>query len=77
VADKKLKISGPGAADFLTAEGGLDLPETDASKGMTQTRDEGIVNDASTLEPDLEAPDPAVTRERSIIPSDRDERRSE
>jgi hypothetical protein len=30
---KKLKISGPGAADFLTAPGGIDFPETDPSKG--------------------------------------------
>ena len=55
---KKFKISGPGAADFLTAPGGLDLPENDPSKGMTQTREESIVSDAEQLEPDLEAPDP-------------------
>jgi hypothetical protein len=60
---KKSRISGPGAADFLTAQGGLDRPETDPSKGMTQTRDEGMLDDAGTLEPDLDAPDPAVTRE--------------
>ena len=55
---KKFKISGPGAADFLGTPGGLDLPETDPSKGMTQTREEGIVDDVEQLEPDLEAPDP-------------------
>jgi hypothetical protein len=77
---KKSRISGPGAADFLTAQGGVDVPETDPSKGMAQTRDEGIVNDAADLEPDLEAPDPDATRERSIggaIPTGRGERRSE
>lgn len=74
---KKFKISGPGAADFLTAQGGVDFPETDPSKGMAQTRDEGVINDATTLEPDLEAPDPAVEREREIIPPDRGERRNE
>jgi hypothetical protein len=76
----KSKISGPGAADFLTAQGGVDLPETDSSKGMGQTRGEGIVNDAADLEPDLEAPDPDATREQSIggaIPPGRDEQRNE
>jgi len=68
---KKFKISGPGAADFLTAQGGVDFPETDPSKGMAQTRDEGVINDASTLEPDLDPPDPTVEREREIIPPDR------
>jgi hypothetical protein len=74
---KKLRISGPGAADFLTSEGGIDQPETDPAKGMAQTRDEGVINDATTLEPDLDAPDPAVTRERGVTPPGRDERRSE
>ena len=55
---RKFKISGPGAADFIAAPGGLDLPETDPSKGMTQTREEGIVNDVDQLEPDLEPSDP-------------------
>jgi len=77
---KKSRISGPGAADFLTAQGGVDFPETDSSKGMAQTRDEGLVNNAADLEPDLEAADPDVTREQSIggaIPPGRDEQRSE
>ena len=78
VADnKKSTITGPGAADFLTAQGGLDLPETDPSKGMAQTRDEGMINDARTLEPDLEPPDPSVQRERGVTPPARDEPRSE
>jgi hypothetical protein len=75
---KKFEITGPGAADFLTSQGGLDRPETDPSKGMTQTRDDGVVvNDADTLVPNLDAPDPAVTRERGVTPPDRDEQRSE
>ena len=73
---KKFKISGPGAADFLTAQGGIDFPETDPSKGMTQTRGEGVISDATTLEPDLEAPDPALEREREIIPPARGGRRN-
>ena len=75
---KKLKISGPGAADFLTAPGGIDTPETDPSKGSAQaTRVEGLTDDPEALEPDLEAPDPATEREREIIPPDRGERRNE
>lgn len=75
---KKLEISGPGAADFLTSQGGLDRPETDPSKGMAQTRDEGIVIDeGETLVPDLDAPDPTVTRERGVTPPGRGEQRSE
>ena len=48
----KLAISGPGAADFLTASGGLDTPET-GTKGMGQTRDEGLLNDPKRLAPRL------------------------
>ena len=76
MTEKKFKISGPGAADFLTSEGGVDLPETDPAKGMTQTRDEGVLGDAATLQPDLDAPDPVVTRERGVTPPGRDERRN-
>jgi hypothetical protein len=66
---KKLKISGPGAADFLTAPGGTDLPETDASKGTAQAnRGEGVIDNAEGLEPDLDAPDPALQREREVTP---------
>jgi hypothetical protein len=36
----RVAISGPGAADFLTAQGGLDRPESGA-KGMAGTRGEG------------------------------------
>jgi hypothetical protein len=75
---KKFEITGPGAADFLTSQGGLDRPETDRSKGMGQTRDDGVVvDDRETLVPNLDAPDPAVTRERGVTPPGRDEQRSE
>jgi hypothetical protein len=74
---RKLKISGPGAADFLTAPGGIDTPETEPSKGSAQaTRGEGLVDDPGALEPDLEAPDPALEREREVIPPDRGGRRN-
>ena len=74
---KKFAITGPGAADFLTSQGGLDRPETDPAKGMAQTRDDGIVDDRETLVPNLDAPDPTVTRERGVTPPGRDEQRNE
>ena len=46
----ELAISGPGAADFLTASGGLDRPESGA-KGMAATRDEGPLSDQRHLAP--------------------------
>jgi hypothetical protein len=74
---KKLKISGPGAADFLTAPGGIDFPETEPSKRTAQaTRGEALVDEADALEPDLEPPDPATQREREVIPPDRGGRRN-
>jgi hypothetical protein len=74
---KKMKISGPGAADFLTAPGGIDFPETEPTKGTAQaTRGEGLADDPNALEPDLEAPDPATEREREVIPPDRGGRRN-
>jgi hypothetical protein len=75
---KKLKISGPGAADFLTAPGGIDFPETEPTKGSAQaTRGEGLVDEPDALEPALEPPDPATEREREVIPPDRGGRRNE
>ena len=74
---KKLKISGPGAADFLTAPGGIDFPETDPAKGSGQaTRGEALTDDAQALEPDLEAPDPVTERERDVTPPGRGGRRN-
>jgi len=49
----QIAITGPGAADFLTASGGLDRPETGPGKGMAQTRDEGILSDPRHLAPRL------------------------
>jgi hypothetical protein len=63
---KKFTISGPGASDFLTAQGGLDKPETDQSTGLTQSGENGLANDATQLEPDLEPEDPATARERTV-----------
>ncbi len=46
----ELAVSGPGAADFVTAPGGLDRPES-GTKGMAQTRGEGSLSDAKRLAP--------------------------
>ena len=61
------EISGPGAADFLAASGGLDLPETDPSKGTGALRGEGLV-DRERLVPHLDEPDP--TSERQVLTPD-------
>lgn len=61
MADRpKRTISGPGAADFLTAPGGLDTPES-GGKGTAQLRDEALTDDARGLEPRTadETPDDA------------------
>jgi hypothetical protein len=59
-AERKFTISGPGAADFLAATGGEDLPGTSPSKGMGQTRNDGSAltdprNLVPRLGPDTEA----------------------
>ena|SRR2546425_12385962 len=48
----RIAISGPGAADFLTAQSGLDTPES-GTKGMAQTRAEGPIDDPKRLVPRL------------------------
>src|SRR5688500_4466399 len=52
MADRKLTISGPGAADFLASGGGEDRPES-GTKGMGQTRDGSPLTDARNLIPRL------------------------
>ena len=61
---RKLTISGPGAADFLAAPGGEDLPGTSTSKGMAQTRDDSLL-EARNLEPGLIPERDAQPPERS------------
>ena len=63
---KKRTIKGPGAADFLTAPGGIDFPETDPSKGTAQLREPGLVDDPLEFEPQLDPPDEVLERERTI-----------
>jgi hypothetical protein len=55
MANKKRRISGPGAADFLTAPGGEDIPGASPSKGESELAGESPLTDARNLEPDLEA----------------------
>jgi hypothetical protein len=67
------EITGPGAADFLAAPGGLDLPENDPGKGMRGAREDGTLTDERRLTPNLD--EPAPTTEREILPRDSDKRR--
>lgn len=48
---KRNVISGPGAADFIAAPGGLDTPESGA-KGTASTRDAPLV-DLDDTDPDV------------------------
>ncbi len=58
---RRREISGPGAADFLTAPGGLDLPENDPSKGTNVVRGDSALTD-EPLAPHLDEPDPHTER---------------
>lgn len=61
----QIAITGPGAADFLTAQGGLDRPGGGAGKGTSQTRGEGILDDAKRLAPRLGPDTEAFPGERT------------
>lgn len=71
---EKRRISGPGAADFLTAQGGEDIPGASPSKGDTDLQADAPLTDARNLEPDLGVDTDAVphNRERGV-PRGRDE----
>jgi hypothetical protein len=68
---RRREISGPGAADFLTAPGGLDLPENELSRGTGLAGDDSALTD-QPLAPHLDEPDPHSERR---IESDRGEPR--
>jgi hypothetical protein len=52
---EKRVISGPGAADFVTSQGGIDFPENAPDKGTGQLRDDNaLANDTDGLTPDLD-----------------------
>jgi hypothetical protein len=67
VANQKRKISGPGAADFIAAPGGLDLPENSPDKGTSIQRDDSPMTDVRNLDMDFEPEDPATATERTIL----------
>jgi len=61
----EIAITGPGAADFLTASGGFDVPGTGSGKGMAQTRDDGPLADSKRLVPRLGPDDESLPGERT------------
>jgi hypothetical protein len=58
-------ISGPGAADFLTAQGGEDRPAFSSDKGMSATRGDSEITDPRKLVPRLGPDTEAHPGERS------------
>ena len=62
---RELSISGPGAADFLAAPTGLDLPGSSEGKGMAQTRGDGVLDDRKRLVPRLGPDTESFPGERS------------
>ena len=66
---QKRVISGPGAADFLTAPGGEDRPETSADKGSSVAhRGESPLTDARNLQPAIDDED--IPRNERSLPAD-------
>jgi len=53
MVNRKRRISGPGAADFLAAPGGEDIPGVSPSKGDTEVKSDTPLTDPRNLEPDL------------------------
>jgi hypothetical protein len=71
---QKRRISGPGAADFLTAPGGEDIPGASPSKGATEVHREAPATDPHNLEPDLGPDTDAVPQHKERgVPRGRDE----
>ena len=70
----KRRISGPGAADFLAAQGGEDIPGVSADKGETEIARDAPLTDAKNLEPDLAIDTDAVPHHKERgTPRGRDE----
>ena len=57
---RRREISGPGAADFIAAPGGLDLPESDPGRGTGLVRGDALTDE--DLAPHLDEPDPRTER---------------
>jgi hypothetical protein len=77
MAHRKRRISGPGAADFIAAPGGADIPGVSPSKGDTELAEESPLTDAHNLEPDVanDVPEAQHHQERGT-PRGRDESES-
>ena len=73
--DRKRTITGPGAADFLTAGSGEDLPGASPSKGTGNVRDESGLTDARNLTPRLGPDNEAEPGERQGVLGPRKEDR--
>jgi hypothetical protein len=74
MGNQKRRISGPGAADFLTAQGGEDIPGASPSKGATEVHRETPATDSRNLEPDLGNDTDAVPHHKERgVPRGRDE----
>ena len=54
MAENKRRISGPGAADFVSAPGGEDIPGVSPSKGTSELREESDLLSAKNVVPELE-----------------------
>ena len=63
-ARPKRTISGPGAADFIAAPGGVDTPESDPAKGTRGASVEPSLLDERRLTPDLDEPRDTTERQR-------------
>ena len=59
-------ISGPGAADFIAAGGGLDLPGIDASKGTSALNDGSPLTDPARLTPRIGPDHEPIPGERDV-----------
>ena len=74
MAKQKRRISGPGAADFLAAQGGEDIPGASPSKGATELQQETPATEPRNLEPDLGDDTDAVPQHKERgAPRGRDE----
>jgi hypothetical protein len=53
MANRKRRISGPGASDFIAAPGGEDIPGASPMKGENEIDKDAPLTEARNLEPDL------------------------
>ena len=74
MANRKRRISGPGAADFIAAPGGEDIPGVSPSKGATEIDKDAPITESRNLEADLGDDTDAVPHNKQRgVPRGRDE----